>query len=248
MKHKAGPNSPKKIASFVVKHIPRVNVPRMALLAINAADQTILQAYAKTANSVVFKKQVLDQSEQDQSESSDDERDYLFVGALYIGAVAEQKRESAANKWYETISIGGQEIRCKLDTGAEANVLLARIVSKMQNAKLAKTKTVFNAFGNSQIFPKGTVILESAGHTGQSCTLKYYVTDQADSPILGYKACEQLKLVKRVNIRTCFPKQSALTKQLLNKNTQMYSKASRSVRERVSYAADRKSRRRNSFY
>ena len=44
MKHKAGPNSPRKIVSIVVKRIPRINVPLMALLAINAADQTILQA------------------------------------------------------------------------------------------------------------------------------------------------------------------------------------------------------------
>ena len=49
---------------------------------------------------------VLDQSEQDQYES-----DYLFVGALYVGAVSEQKRNSNANKWYETILIGGQQIR-----------------------------------------------------------------------------------------------------------------------------------------
>ena len=49
----------------------------------------------------------------------------------------------------ETILIGGKKIRCKLDTGAEANVLAARIVSKMQNAKIAKTMTVLNAFGNS---------------------------------------------------------------------------------------------------
>ena len=56
-------------------------------------------------------------------------------------------------------------------------------------------------------------MLESSGHTGESCTLKYYVTDQANNPIMGYKACKQLKLVKSVNIQTCFPKQSALTKQ-----------------------------------
>ena len=212
MKHKAGLNSPKKIASIVVKCIPRVNVPRMAPLAINAADQTILQVYAKTANSSFFRKpHVLDQTEQDQFESGDAESDYLFVGALYVGAVSKQKRDS--DKWYKTILIGGKQIRCKLDTGAEANILPEHIVSKMQSAKLAKTMTVLNAFGNSQIFPKGTVTLECSGHTGESCTLKYYVTDQADTPILGYKACEQLKLVKCVNIRTCVPKQFALTKQ-----------------------------------
>ena len=56
-------------------------------------------------------------------------------------------------------------------------------------------------------------MLESSGHISESCTLKNYVTEQADSPILGYKACKQLKLVKCVNILTCVPKQSALTKQ-----------------------------------
>ena len=60
---------------------------------------------------------------------------------------------------FETISIGGEQIRCKLDTRAEANMLPARIISKMQSAKLAKMKTVLNAFGNSQIFRKGTVTL-----------------------------------------------------------------------------------------
>ena len=110
---------------------------------------------------------VLDQSEQDQSESSDDKSDYLFVGAF-----AEQKRNSNANKWYETLLIGGEQIRCKLDTGAEASVLPARIVSKMQSAKLANTKIVFNVFGNSQIFPKGTVMIESSEHTGTSHSLR----------------------------------------------------------------------------
>ena len=69
--------------------------------------------------------------------------------------------------------------------------------------------SVLNALGNSQIFPKGTVTLESSGHTGETPPSP----DQADSPILGYKACEQLKRVKRINIRTCVPKKCALTKQ-----------------------------------
>ena len=60
-------------------------------------------------------------------------------------------------------------------------------------------------------------MLESSGHIGECCTLKYYVTDQADSPILVYKACKQMKLVKRVNIRTCVLKQSALKKQHIEK-------------------------------
>ena len=75
--------------------------------------------------------------------------------------------------------------------------------------------TVLNALGDSQIFPKGTVTLESSGHTGERFTLKYYFTDKANSPILGYKACEQLKLAKRVNVRTCIPKQSAFTEQYI---------------------------------
>ena len=48
--------------------------------------------------------------------SSDGESDYLFVGTLHVGAVAKQKRNSDANKWYKTILIGGEQICCKLDT------------------------------------------------------------------------------------------------------------------------------------
>ena len=80
-------------------------------------------------------------------------------------------------------------MHCKLDAGAEANVLPARILSKMQRVKLAKT--FLKAFGNSQIFLKGTVMLQSSGNTVKSHSLKYYVTDQADTPTLEYKACEQ---------------------------------------------------------
>ena len=76
VKHKAGPNSPKiKIASIMVKCTPCVNVPHRALHTINAADRTISQVYAKTANSDGFRKKVhlIDQSEQDQFGSSDEE-------------------------------------------------------------------------------------------------------------------------------------------------------------------------------
>ena len=52
VKPKAGPKS----ANIVVKRTPGGNVPRMALRAINAADQTISQMYAKRANSVVSEK------------------------------------------------------------------------------------------------------------------------------------------------------------------------------------------------
>ena len=160
------------------------------------ADQTILRMYAKTANSVVSEKKVhvLDQSEQDQLENDNDESDYLFVGTLYIGVVAEQNCDNDANKYYETISIGGEQIRCKLDTRAKANVLPTCFVSKMQSAKLPKAMTILNAFGNSQIYPKGTVT--HPRDIQARVVLKDFVTDQADTPILGYKACEQLKLVK----------------------------------------------------
>ena len=95
----------------------------MALLAINAADQTILQMYAKTANSVVSEKKkvhVPDQSKRDQLDGGDDASYNFFVGALYVSAVAEQKCDSDTNKWYKTISIGGEQIRSKLDTGGRS--------------------------------------------------------------------------------------------------------------------------------
>ena len=54
------------------------------------------------------------------------------------------------------------------------------------------------AFGDHQVVPLGTVTLDCTTDKGDTEQLLFFVTDSADVPLLGHKACDQLNLVKRV--------------------------------------------------
>ena len=68
---------------------------------------------------------------------------------LYVGAVAEQKRASDANKWYETISID----KYALNSIQGPSKPIARAYHKqIAKCETCKDDDSLNAFGNSQIF------------------------------------------------------------------------------------------------
>ena len=81
-------------ASIVVKRIPPRKCPAYGA-SCNKCRMNHFASVCQDGKFGGFRKKVhvLDQSEQDQSES-----DYLFVGALYVEAVSEQKRDNYVNK------------------------------------------------------------------------------------------------------------------------------------------------------
>ena len=101
--------------------------------------------------------------------------------------------------WLSTLVTTLGNITCKLDTGAEANVLLVSAYNKLLNRPpLMPTDIKLTAYGGSSINPIGTCILQcSSKETSQS--VKFYVVTVDSQPILGLKDCERLGLVKRVN-------------------------------------------------
>lgn len=92
------------------------------------------------------------------------------------------------------------EIKFKLDTGGEANVLPLSIVKKFPGPVMPKpTLTVLVAFGGTRSTPKGVVSLKCKTDKA-TATLQFYVSDQSDMPILDRAACEELQLVKRIEL------------------------------------------------
>ena len=69
---------------------------------------------------------------------------------------------------------------------------------EIKSAKLEKTTTLLCAFGEHQVVPQGTVTLDCTTDKGDTEQLLFFVTDSADVPLLGHKACDKLNLVKRV--------------------------------------------------
>ena len=94
--------------------------------------------------------------------------------------------------------MGNQEVRFKLDSGADANVLPLDTYERLgSGSPLMKTNTVLTAFGNAKIRPEGEVKLPVVNpHTSETRMLDFYVTRSSDIAILGCKACIELDLVR----------------------------------------------------
>ncbi len=126
------------------------------------------------------------------------ETESMYIGTLTHAQVHEL--EHTKDMWYTTATIRGIEIRFKLDTGTEANLLPVSIVQRIPGpVKPQPTSTVLVVFVVTRSNPKGFVSLKCKTDKG-TATLQFYVTNQTDMPILSRAACEQLQLVKSIEL------------------------------------------------
>ena len=115
----------------------------------------------------------------------------LFYDTLLISEL------ETRDKSHESLSVEGHPIHFKLDTGAQANVLPAKVLQSMEpQPPLTRTDLILRAFGNSKTTPLGCAQLQCSVQ-GAKQRLQFYVTEKAQMPILGHKACEMLGLIKR---------------------------------------------------
>lgn len=110
------------------------------------------------------------------------ETDTLYVGTVNI----DQLKSKVDNSWQSNVNVDCMTVEFKLDTGAEANVL-------------PLTKTVLVAYGGMRLKLEGVITLKCSTPKSQA-SLTVYVSRRSSTPILGNEACEQLHLVKRVDI------------------------------------------------
>jgi hypothetical protein len=86
----------------------------------------------------------------------------LYIESLTVGQVS-TTNQNAESTWYKTIQlkVGDKiaNIKFKLDTGAETNVLSYNMI-KYLNVNLIETETVLIAYGNFKIKPMGKVKME----------------------------------------------------------------------------------------
>ena len=89
----------------------------------------------------------------------------------------------------------------KLDTGADANVITQQLYMKVSDRPLNHTNTTLSAFGDTKIMPLGKIDLRiKSKKQDKSQIFTFYVTDASNVCILGSQACENLNLVKRVDV------------------------------------------------
>ena len=122
----------------------------------------------------------------------------LYCDLLHVGEL------STGGKWEEHIKVEGRQILFKLDTGAQANTLPLRDLQKIHTQPmLSRTKVVLKPFGGgANIEPLGTIKLRCEVNGKQQRLLFYIVNtgSATTSAILGQDACEDLKLIQRINV------------------------------------------------
>ena len=95
-----------------------------------------------------------------------------------------------------------------MDTGAEAIVLPLNTFKSMKrkarrerraHLQLQPTKTVLVAYGGMRLRPEGLLTLTCSTPKAHA-SLPFYILRHSSRPILGGNACEDLHLIKRLDI------------------------------------------------
>ncbi|KAI8498512.1 hypothetical protein Bbelb_237140 [Branchiostoma belcheri] len=119
--------------------------------------------------------------------------------AFHIETVC-RKHEEGDQAFVELHIAGRNDIlRCKLDTGAQVNVLPEKEWKKLKgrNQTLKPTKTRLYGYGNMQIEVLGECSLPCK-HRGRSQNLSFFVVKANSTPVLSLSACLSLKLIQLV--------------------------------------------------
>ena len=81
----------------------------------------------------------------------------LALNSLFIATITSPPTSSA---WFVNVGINGTQVRFKLDTGAEANVLPFNVYSSLKiSTSLQKTDVVLICYGNFKVKAEGKVFL-----------------------------------------------------------------------------------------
>ncbi|KAI4890019.1 hypothetical protein NFI96_007835 [Prochilodus magdalenae] len=128
-------------------------------------------------------------------ETQDDSESGLFIDT--VTATAEEEGEDSA---FADIELGPntEKLTFKLDTGAQTSVIPTRIFNNlMSSTPLKKDKHKLYGYGGHPLKVMGCCKLVSR-YKNKSISEKFYIVDCNNPPILGYKACKALGLIKVV--------------------------------------------------
>ena len=111
--------------------------------------------------------------------------------------------ESPQRDWHTTIKLDEHNVRFKIDTGAQCNVLSLETYQQVSEKPLRKSQAKLVAFGGQKIrsLGKTTILCE---HKNKYYTVEFEVIRNV-SNVLGLKTITELKLVKRIDAVTKDP-------------------------------------------
>lgn len=128
----------------------------------------------------------------------------LLVNDFYIKnsieIFANNLNNSMCNEWNIILSTNGTEVKYKLDTGAEANVISISDIKKLyKSPKINPTKAKLSAYNGTSIPVVGCSIL-SLKVNDRCFPVLFIVSEKSFPAIIGLRSCTRLNLIKRIDI------------------------------------------------
>ncbi|GFS90805.1 uncharacterized protein K02A2.6 [Nephila pilipes] len=120
--------------------------------------------------------------------------------------------------WFKSITLDVNhkcfDVNCKLDTGAEVNILPLYILNMFKvKPKLSETNLSLTTYGNFKLKPDGSLIINCSTNKLKNVPLPFYVVNVKSKSILGLKGCKELKLIERIAIQCSVISKNELIKQ-----------------------------------
>ncbi len=126
--------------------------------------------------------------------------------SLFIGVISNSSHEAFAghedqgNSWWKDMWINDSKVCCKLDSGAEANVMPESVFSSLKHTTTTRrTSMVLTAFGESKVSPIGIATL-TVTHKWRKYNVNFYVVRGNSCTLLGLPTCRDLQLIRRIDI------------------------------------------------
>nr|XP_022904876.1 uncharacterized protein K02A2.6-like [Onthophagus taurus] len=117
--------------------------------------------------------------------SDSDNSDNTVLDEIILSSIDRITINNNEKTWYQTIKVGHLNVKFKLDTGAQCNVLPPKIFQKLYSlSSLTNCEKHILTYGNNKIEIKGSIIIE---------------LDVESLPILGLNTCVGLGLIKRLD-------------------------------------------------
>ncbi|GFX42229.1 uncharacterized protein TNCV_4310641 [Trichonephila clavipes] len=120
--------------------------------------------------------------------------------------------------WYKNVSLDVNNkcfnVNFKLDTEAEINILPLYILNMFKvNPKLSKTNISLTTYGNFNLKPSGSLIINCSTDKLKKAPLPFYIVNVKSKSILGLRSCKELKLMERIDAIECSVSKNELIKQ-----------------------------------
>ena len=132
-------------------------------------------------------------------ENSESESENKSKHNYFVCHVESDRQDENDEAWYVDISINGQIVKATLDTGAQVNCIALRQIEILNLVNLISGSPL------KKLTAYGGISLPNSGQCTLPCTIKgriYYISfnviDKNVPTILGFQACKQLGLVKRI--------------------------------------------------